>query len=155
MRTARGGPNRRAGVLACLAVACGLAACDRPAPVGPSESVVQASQVRGFAPEVAMEVKAVGSLLAEGLGEPEARAAIHTAMRESPLTHHAIVLSEFVGTPEGAGVLRAVTERTGVAEADLRQRVGVLAPLQLYLPIRAQRRSWRAAESIAVVALTD
>ena len=94
-------------------------------------------------------------MFAEGLGAPGARAALHQALRESPLYSDKIVLSDFARTPQGEHVLRAIVDRAGVSEGELAQLMASLPPIQVYVPYPPHRQSWRASDPIAVAAIVD
>jgi hypothetical protein len=97
----------------------------------------------------------VAQLLAEGLGDGNARAALHAALRESPWTEHKVILSEFLDSPRGRRVVESAATRSGTTAATIDQLVASLPPVDLYVPARQHRRSWRASDQIAVVALVD
>jgi hypothetical protein len=109
----------------------------------------------GYPAEVAAAVEAFARVLAEGLGDPGARAVIHKALRESPLYSYKVVLSDFVRTPQAKPLLGAIVRRAGMSESDLAQLLEALPPMQVYVPYPPHRRSWRASDPIAVVAIVD
>ncbi|MEK7667283.1 MAG: hypothetical protein AAB409_01395 [Gemmatimonadota bacterium] len=104
---------------------------------------------------MAAAVENFARVLAEGLGEASVRAALHKALRESPLYSYKIVLSDFANTPEGDHLLSAIVSRAGVSVADLAHLMASLPPIQVYVPYPPHRQSWRASDPIAVAAIVD
>ncbi len=122
-------------------------AADRPISASASHS--------WYNPEQNLAVERLARALAEGLEQPAARVALLYALRESPLTEHKVVLSEFLHSALGRQLVQAVAERSGISVRGLYDLVVSLPPIDLYVPYRAHRRSWRASEPMAVAALTD
>ena len=89
-------------------------------------------------------------LLALGMRDPAARAALHRSLRLSPVYEHKVVLSSFLETAEGAVVLASIAAASGRDLPALRSLAARLPTLQLYVPIIRDRRSWRSGEPIGV-----
>jgi len=151
--------ERLKGILLIAGLAIGASSCasesTRPGETAASVAPDRQDRLAGYSPEKAATVEDFARVLAEGLGEPGARAALHKALRESPLYSYKIVLSDFAGTPQGDHVLRAIVRRAGVSEGDLAQLMASLPPMQVYVPYPPHRQSWRASDPIAVAAIVD
>lgn len=99
-------------------------------------------------------VDAAGQQVARALGlamsDPAARVQVRNAMRRSAMNEHKLVLQEFVTTSEGARVLDAAASAAGTDAATLRGWIAQLPEMDFYMPLREQRRSWRATGDVVV-----
>jgi len=150
---------RLKGILLVGGLAVGVSSCAGdsvlPGPTATSQLMSDVGVRAGYPPQMAAAVEDFARVLAEGLGQPGARAALHQALRESPLYSYKVVLSDFARTPQGNHVLSAIVTRAGVSESDLTQLIASLPPIQLYVPYPPHRRSWRASDPIGVAAIVD
>lgn len=88
---------------------------------------------------------------ATALAEPINRKALLNAWRKSPLTDHKLRLNDYLKQPEGTGLLRSTANALRISADELQRQVDALGPLDLYLPSRDHRMSWRASADIAVM----
>ena len=112
-------------------------------------------RVTGYKPSVARRVDSFARLLAAAMASPAARASVHEALRLSPLTEHKVLLTEFLASPEGQPVLAALAAAGSMSKTDVHAFASSLPAMDLYVPVRAHRQTWRADEAIGVVALVD
>lgn len=106
-----------------------------------------------YSPDQSKAVDRISRALGEALGRPEARAALLSALRASRYSEHQVRLSDFLSGPHGRLVAREALQLPPYE--DLEVLAASLPPIDMYLPHRAHRRTWRASASIAVAALLD
>ena len=151
--------RRLRDALPCWSIAVVLAGCAETSPLSqsPTSPSVEAPAVaiRGYAPAVAGNADEMARLLASGLQDPAARFALLTALQQSPLAEHKVILAEFLQTAEGRGVLDAIARLEGVAPGAVVALAAQLPTIDLYVPYVEHRRTWRASQPIAVLALVD
>ena len=109
----------------------------------------------GYRPSVARRIDSFARLLASALASPGARASVHEALRLSPLTEHKVLLAEFLASPEGQPVVAALATAASLSETEVRDLAASLPAIDLYVPVRTHRQTWRADEAVGVVALVD
>ena len=136
-----------------LLLACGLvlgaAACvDRPAPVAtddgtPGTGPVAAPGTAGTRPE------RLARLFAVALRSPGFRGYLKSQLDASPFPEHKIQLQRFLAAPDRRA-LRDVAELNGTTEADVEQEARAAIPLEVYLPVPAQRAAWNGDENVLV-----
>lgn len=136
-----------------LLLACGLvlgaAACvDRPAPVAtddgtPGAGPVAAPGTAGPRPE------RLARLFAVALHSPGFRGYLKSQLDASPFPEHKIQLQRFLAAPDRRA-LRDVAELNGTTEADVEQEARAAIPLEVYLPVPAQRAAWNGDENVLV-----
>ena len=161
--SSRVGKHRRFGIMhygtvAVLAGAAVTACSDVPTAAPPVESVNRAVvETRGtlrdtsFAPAL----RAAARVIARGLGAPGSRAAVRDAMRASLLGDHKLKLEELPGSPAGRELIAAAAAATGRSAESIAAELGALPPTDMYVALRADRRSWSAGPRVRVVALVD
>src|SRR5512144_2506974 len=136
-----------------LLLACGLvlgaAACvDRPAPVATDDGTPGTRP--GAAPGAAgPRPERLARLLAGALRSPGFRSYLKSQLDASPFPEHKIQLQRFLGAPDGRA-LRDVAEQNGTTEADVEQEARAAIPLEVYLPVPAQRAAWNGDEDVLV-----
>ncbi|HEY6061758.1 MAG TPA: hypothetical protein VIV10_14295 [Gemmatimonadales bacterium] len=137
-----------------LLIACGLvlgaAACvDRPAPVATDDGTpgvagpVAAPGTAGPRPE------RLARLFAMALRSPSFRGYLKSQLDASPFPEHKIQLQRFLAAPDRRA-LRDVAEQNGTTEDDVQQEARTAIPLEVYLPVPAQRASWNGDENVLV-----
>ena len=109
----------------------------------------------GYRPSVARRVDAFAQLFAAAMGYAPARAAVHQALRLSPLTEHKLVLSDFLTSPEARPVVSALAAAGSMSENEVGIMVSALPPIDLYVPVRLHRLTWEADQAVGVVPLVD
>ena len=98
----------------------------------------------------------VARAVATALGDATVRAELRDALRASPLVEHKVKLQEYLVTAAGRVGLIAVAARGArMRESELRDMIGELPPMQLYMPKREDRLSWKATAEVVVVAALD
>ena len=104
--------------------------------------------------EVSVAPDAVGNRVARALAlalkDTKVRAAVRDAMRASPWVEHKLVLQDFVTTPAGQELLRAAARASGEPTSALASAVSSLPLLDFYVPLRADRLSWRGTDNVTV-----
>lgn len=121
------------------------AACDSPTSA-PTLAPPEAAQT---------DLQVVSRSMAMGMKDPAARLAVRDALRDSPWNEHKLGFQEFLGTEAGGVLLNAAARAGGESPAELRARVGRLPEMELYVPSRDQRLSWRGNGEVAVAATLD
>lgn len=92
----------------------------------------------------------IARALALAMKDATIRTAVRDAMRASPITEHKLRFQEFVQTPTGQGLLGLGAERIGISLQALQEIVAQLPPLDFYVPVQSQRRSWRGEATVRV-----
>lgn len=116
---------------------------------------VPAGRWPGYSPAVAGRVNELARVLAAGLKEPQARATLLAALRESRLTEHKVALPEFFDAPAGRALLAAAARQTGRTRVELAALIAATPAMDLYVPYRRDRLEWHAAQPLNVAALVD
>lgn len=101
------------------------------------------------------ELDRVARSLAVGLKDDAARTALRDALRDSPWNEHKLVFQELLASEGGAAVAAAAARAGGESVQAFRARVAGLPQLDLYVPSRDQRLSWRGTPDVAVAATLD
>lgn len=143
-------PHALRGVLRVVPMtllALATAACDAGAPLLSGEQA--AATLSGFAP-LTDPGQQLARALAGAMGQTQVRAHVFNALQESPFVEHKLVLGTFAGTPQGAQVLRAAAQHAGVDVSTIRGWIAVLPEMDLYVPLRVQRRTWQGTEDFVV-----
>lgn len=84
------------------------------------------------------------------LSSPALRMGVLRAMRASPWVEHKLVLSDFLLTPSGRARLAAGASAIGTTAEELAATIAALPPMDLYVPSREDRRTWRGTSDIVV-----
>lgn len=138
----------RARWIAAWALMATTIACADGAPTG--------ARAPASAEERQAHATASAATLARGLAlamrRETTRAAVLAAMRASPYTRHALSLQQFAQTREGTLALREGSRALGLRDRDLANLVRDAAPLELSVPARADRMTWRGTSNLAVSA---
>ena len=137
-----------------LLLACGLvlgaAACvDRPAPVATDDGTPGVADPIAAPGTVGPRPERLARLLAGALRSPGFRSYLKSQLDASPFPEHKIQLQRFLGAPDGRA-LRDVAEQNGTTEADVEQEARAAIPLEVYLPVPAQRAAWNGDENVLV-----
>ena len=116
----------------------------------------------GYQPEVAGEdegdptmLREVAYATAKALTASEVRLDVLAAMRASVRVEHALILGEYLGTPDGVRLLRGAAHAVGVTENEFHRRVLTLPALELVVPIRDHRLGWTGSAHIGVAGSLD
>lgn len=128
--------NTAARAVLALSLAGALGACDQ----GPLEGT---PPIHSAARVATLSGADVARALAAGLDDAAVRAAVHAALRQSPLNENKLVLGDFVRTPAGRRLVSAAAFRSGVAEGRLLGAIAGLGETDFYLPVAGQRQTWR------------
>ncbi|HEX2202525.1 MAG TPA: hypothetical protein VHG91_04485 [Longimicrobium sp.] len=140
---------RAAGVALGLGAVLGAAACfdaDRPIATAPDAS----ASLSPAAAAIEAELQHVARAVAGALAQKDARLAVRDALRDSPWDSHQVVLQELVATPRGRVLLAAAARAAGETPERLGARIAALPPLDLSVPSREERRSWRGTAGVVV-----
>jgi hypothetical protein len=120
-----------------------------PAPAVPAGSAAGAG---GPASRAAQE--RLARRLALALAEPGFRAYVKDALDRSPVREHKIHLQRFLGRAQGrarAALAAAVGDRASAVDTDAASTI----PLEVYLPVAAQRAAWAGGADILVATARD
>jgi len=88
-------------------------------------------------------------LFAKALSSPAFRAYIKAQLDASPFPEHKLQLQGFLPANGGRG-LRHLAEENGTSEADVEREAAAAIPLEVYLPVPAQRAAWTGDENVLV-----
>src|SRR5438093_5846210 len=123
--------------MAALALLVGALACsDRPPGTAPD---VPAG--RQAAPSAGPRPELLARSLALALGDPAFRAHVKGELDRSPFREHKLPFQRFLAAGPGGGIaLATMSQRSGVAMADLAREADGAMPLEMYLPAAVHRR---------------
>lgn len=146
--THRKGAGARGWRVAVAALVVAVAGCDRGSEAILPDAVPPAAPSAGAEQEFAR-------VLALALREPEARALLHGAMRESRFNEHKLVLQAFLETRDGARLAGAMAAAGGVDEGEVRGWAARLPAMDFYVPFVEHRRGWTGGADVVVGANMD
>ena len=130
-----------------LALAATSACSDRrevsTAPAVPPEPLAASP------PSVSRRPDRLAFLFAKALRSPAFRAYIKAQLDASPFPEHKLQLQGFLPANGGRG-LRHLAEENGTSEADVEREAAAAIPLEVYLPVPAQRAAWTGDENVLV-----
>jgi hypothetical protein len=82
------------------------------------------------------------------------RQRVKADMRESRFTHeHKLQFSSYIHGRSGGILLAKMVKESGKSREELLALLGQVRPLEFYMPVRAQRESWRGGEDLLVGSL--
>jgi hypothetical protein len=143
--------------LAALALAAGLAACERPAPTAPIEEP-SSPTAQVPASQQASERGAMDRLarrLALALADPAFRAGLRTELAASPFAEHKVHLQRLLQR-EDRLLLKEVARLSSSSEEAVEQDTRESIPLEMYFPVPAHRAEWAGGPNVLVAsARTD
>jgi len=93
---------------------------------------------------------AVARAIALAMAETPIRQQVLNDLRESPYSEHKVILQDYLRSPGGTRLLEAI-ERAGIDSDSLSSSLQDTPPIQFYVPVTAQRTSWRGTPDILVV----
>lgn len=125
------------------ATASGSAAQSAPSRATPSEA----------APDRAAQELA--KAIAQALSKPGARTHLRDAMRSSRFTDHKLSLRDYVGSVAGQSLLAEAAIASHAPIEELASIVAGLPAMDLYIPFRDHRVTWRSTSDIAVAVTFD
>lgn len=134
-----------------LSTAIAASACTDAAVTDPPAGRAAAVTVSGSNPTLERTARA----FALAMADPQVRADLRDAMRASPLTEHKLVLQEYLSTVAGARLIQAAAIAVGIAPGEIHRLVAQLPEMDLYLPYRNHRLTWRASGDVVFTAVTD
>ena len=130
-----------------LALAATTACSDRrevaTAPAVPQESPAASPLAAPHRPDQ------LAFLFAKALSSPAFRAYVKAQIDASPFPEHKIQLQGFLPA-NGRRGLRYLAEENGTTETVVEREVAAAIPLELYLPVPAQRAAWTGDENVLV-----
>jgi hypothetical protein len=128
-------------------------ACRDPAPTG---SGVPTDAPPAAAPGVAgVRPDRLAQLFARALASPAFRAYVKAQLDASPFPEHKIELQRFLPAASGRA-LRYLAEGSNTSPDDVRAELDRAIPLEVYLPVPAQRATWPGDANVLVAtALKD
>lgn len=130
-----------------LALAATAACSDRrevaTAPAGPPEPLAAAP------PGTPRRPDKLALLFAKALRSPAFRAYVKAQLDASPFPEHKIQLQGFLPA-HGRRGLRYLAQENGTSEEAVEREVTAAIPLEVYLPVPAQRAAWTGDENVLV-----
>lgn len=93
--------------------------------------------------------------LARALADEQVRTDLRDAMRASPLTEHKLIFQHYLATPAGVYWIENAAKRVGVSPGAIRSAFAQLPEMDLYLPYRDHRLTWRATADVALALVMD
>jgi hypothetical protein len=115
----------------------------------PSPSLT-ASKSANTTEQVESTLTSVGKAVSAAMQDARIRRELRDAMRDSPWDEHQLIFQEYIDTPAGQRLLVAAAAAAGVTPGELRDSITLLPELDLYVPLRDQRRTWRATPNVAL-----
>lgn len=91
---------------------------------------------------------AVSRAFAMAMRDAQVRADLRDAMRSSPFNEHKLVLQEYLATSRGKLFLERAAAAASTTVDALRSDIEQLPDMDLYLPYRNHRLTWRASDDI-------
>lgn len=129
---------------------------------GPTAVVDPRLGSRGFPAPIAQGMQQLARAVAEGLADPQARRALHVAIRKSMFSEQKLSLHDFFSSPGGKLILEnarraAARGATGAGSrpGELAALVQQLPDLDFYILHPEHRAQWTPDQPIAVAALVD
>lgn len=143
--------GRRTSLL--LATAISMAACEQPSllmqPRDPS--ALQMMEWRSERESLPFLTRVV----ATAVEDPRVRKALRDALRASPFTEHKLTLWEYLQTNDGRQLVATAARGLGITPESIDAAAAAAPPLDLYLPFRDHRRTWRGTADIRVAYSPD
>ncbi len=87
---------------------------------------------------------------AKALKNPERRSDLLQAFRASPYNEHKLVLQEFIATPAGQELVADAAKAARLTPTVLTALIAELPSLDMYVPSRAHRETWKGDEKLLV-----
>ncbi len=106
------------------------------------------SESRSTPNELMREGTELARALALGLAVEPIRLALRDALRDSPYSEHKLLFHDLLQTQMGKSLITKAAARSGLAEATLLAYTRDLPALELYLPSRQHRVSWKCSADI-------
>jgi len=100
-------------------------------------------------PDASRRPDRLAFLFATALRSPAFRAYVKAQLDASPFPEHKIQLQGFLPA-NGRRGLRYLAEENGTSEAAVEREVAAAIPLEVYLPVPAQRAAWTGDENVLV-----
>ena len=141
---------------ALLAACLVLNACRERAPTGaPLPGEAPPGDAPPIAAASAVRPDRLAKLFAQALANPGFRAYLKAQLDASPFPEHKIELQRFLPAASGRA-LRYLAEGSATSPDDVRQELDRAIPLEVYLPVPAQRAAWTGdADVLVATALKD
>lgn len=134
--------------VAAAALVAAAACSDTPrvtAPVAGPSPVVSAAAT---APDKPIP-EGLARQFARALANPAFRAYVKAALDSSPYREHKLQFQTFLGRPDRRA-LRELAAANGVAEDEITRGARAAIPLEVYLPVPAQRAAWQGDSNVLV-----
>ena len=132
-----------------MLAACSDSTVSAPEAVQPGNTLASVNTKDG-------DLQLVARSLAKAFADPEVRSSLRNAWRDSHIsTDHKLVLRDFFTSPEGASFVSKMAIAEGKASSDLLAVINRLPEMDIYLPIREHRTTWRGTSDILVGATFD
>lgn len=145
--------RRRPGQLLAIALFASAAACNSVTDARPALQTRASVAASETAAESQAQRLARG--LAAALARPQLRAQLRNDLRDSRWSEHKLVLQAFAHTRSGKALVAAAAAELGTTPDALQQTISGLPEIDLYVPFRNHRRSWRGSPDVLVAATFD
>ncbi len=93
--------------------------------------------------------------LGMALSDSDIRAELRDAMRASLLTEHKLIFQEYLSTPAGIRWVAKAADLAATTPRAIRSAIARLPEMDLYLPYREHRLSWRATADVVFAIMMD
>lgn len=95
-------------------------------------------------------------IVALALQDAGLRHRVKADMRESRVTHeHKLHFSSYLRGNSGGILLAKMAKESGESREEILALLGQVRPLEFYMPVRAQRESWRGGDNLLVGSLLE
>jgi uncharacterized membrane protein YgcG len=95
-------------------------------------------------------------MVALALQDPGLRQRVKADMHASRFTHeHKLPFSSYLHGRSGGILLAKMVKESGKSREEVLALLGVVRPLEFYMPVRTQRESWRGGENLLVGSLLE
>ena len=145
--------GERALVLALL-VAVGACADPPGNIVGPSPSREVSTPAAAAPSEERAALTTIARLVAEAMDNEPARQRVKRDMRAAPFREHKLELASYLRSNDGRALLERMATLGGGEQTVLATLIKI-RPLELYVPVAAQRESWTGKADVLVLSQLD
>ena len=140
-------------VLFAALVACSDSLSRTTAP-RPSSDIV-ASTDAGVQSEERVALTKIARLMAVAMDNEQARQRLKRDLRAAPFREHKLQLGSYLRSTDGKALLTRMASASGADESGVLALLAAIRPLELYMPVAAQRESWTGKADVLVVSQLD
>lgn len=131
-----------------------LGCADANEPISPVAPQFNEAEAAAAAERVALQE--LTRTVALALRDQGLRQRVRADMRESRFTHeHKLHFSNYLRGQSGGILLAKMAKESGKSRDEVLSLIGQVRPLELYMPVRAQRESWRGGDDLVVGSILE